>query len=1037
MSFIEQLQADREVDVKFWKKHPELRKQLVDDAYPDEAHFIYELLQNAEDAEATSVTFELTQSQLVLRHDGKRLFLERDVEAITDVSKSAKESNSETIGKFGIGFKSVFKYTDSPRIYSGDFNFEIIDFVYPQIVARVAGQEAQTVFVFPFNNPRKSAVDAFEEVKAGLAGISATTLLYLSCVKSIDWKVGNQSGAVFREEHSDGHIEVLKEVENNRTESSHWLRFTAPVKGLRKQYVAIAFELAFLGDRSEFKSKFPLSKQFRIVPSARGTVSVFFPAEKEASGLRFHLHAPFLPELSRASVKNTPANKPLFTQLAELTARSLHELKGLGLLTGEFLAVLPNSEDVLPENYRVIREAVINEMRSEPLVPTYRKGFAPAKMLLQARAALKDLLSDEDLAFLHERNDGITWAIGATQRNGLQDKFLSSLSINSWDSAELAELISERAPEIVYSWDEPEHALFMKWLGAKSDEWHQQLYALLHRTLTDSYEYYLVQSAKIIRLGDGTYSVGKKVYFPTVATDKADPFPRVAAAILGGGSKKNQQDDAREFLRRAGVREVGESELIGLIVKARYSKGVPQPADDIYLADLKRFIAHLEMNPMDRQQFANAYLFKLDTGKWGMPSQVYIDRPYKETGLRFYHEAVANRSRWALSAWYQQCGIDLAKITRFAQTVGCSTSFSEFVIQTNCNKNPKNTYLWGVAGSRRTSPIDRDYTTSQVIYSLLETQNADFSRLVWRTMCELPTQKLWAVYQKNETAGAHRAPSVLVYLMKDAEWVPVRDGRFVKPCDASRDGLLDGFTFDAAFEWLEMVDFGVNELKKSIEYSERTKKRTELGFNTDEELARAQAFVKLLPLEEQDRILQEYARRSEASAGEFPMRPVRNKELRGQRVRDQAASTPEKESELRSRAVAIGFEAAKAEAKQYLQDQYTNENDVMFCQICKGPLPFRLSSGQYYFEAVEATSGANKRFREAFLALCPNHAAMFQYANDDRDNMQKLLERAAGHGELEVNITLAGEAASILFTETHLTDIRACIEALSLEQAGI
>ena len=62
-------------------------------------------------------------------------------------------------------------------------------------------------------------------------------------------------------------------------------------------------------------------------------MAVFFPAEKETSGLRFHLHAPFVPELSRASIKETPANQPLFQQLATLTAASLHQIRDLGLLT--------------------------------------------------------------------------------------------------------------------------------------------------------------------------------------------------------------------------------------------------------------------------------------------------------------------------------------------------------------------------------------------------------------------------------------------------------------------------------------------------------------------------------------------------------------------------------------------------------------------------------------------------------------------------------------------------------------------------------
>src|SRR5262245_59971874 len=39
-------------------------KRTLSDLYPDEAHFIYELLQNAEDAQATKVEFELFPDKL-------------------------------------------------------------------------------------------------------------------------------------------------------------------------------------------------------------------------------------------------------------------------------------------------------------------------------------------------------------------------------------------------------------------------------------------------------------------------------------------------------------------------------------------------------------------------------------------------------------------------------------------------------------------------------------------------------------------------------------------------------------------------------------------------------------------------------------------------------------------------------------------------------------------------------------------------------------------------------------------------------------
>src|SRR5262245_36281142 len=96
----------------------EINLNIFEDFYPDHAHFVYELLQNAEDAGATSVSFTLTPERFVCEHDGSRVFNEDDVNSITGIHNSTKAT--DRIGKFGVGFKSVFVYTQSPVIRSGE-----------------------------------------------------------------------------------------------------------------------------------------------------------------------------------------------------------------------------------------------------------------------------------------------------------------------------------------------------------------------------------------------------------------------------------------------------------------------------------------------------------------------------------------------------------------------------------------------------------------------------------------------------------------------------------------------------------------------------------------------------------------------------------------------------------------------------------------------------------------------------------------------------------------------------------------------------
>ena len=90
---------------------------LLGQLYSERTHFIFELIQNAEDAGATELAFELAADRLELRHDGRPL-TEADVRGVCGVGKSGKSGDLTAIGKFGIGFKSVYAYTKSPRVYS-------------------------------------------------------------------------------------------------------------------------------------------------------------------------------------------------------------------------------------------------------------------------------------------------------------------------------------------------------------------------------------------------------------------------------------------------------------------------------------------------------------------------------------------------------------------------------------------------------------------------------------------------------------------------------------------------------------------------------------------------------------------------------------------------------------------------------------------------------------------------------------------------------------------------------------------------------
>jgi len=1035
MSVVDDVRMEREDLARVLEKHSGIRK-IVEDLYPDSAHFIYELLQNAEDRGATEIQFLLASDRLIFEHNGQP-FRPEDIYAITDIGEGTKSNDDDKIGQFGVGFKAVFAYSETPHIWSPTFSFKICRLVLPFDLEAKSGLQGKTRFEFPFDNPKKTSADAYQEIKAGLSELAETSLLFLPNVESINWELeGEISGEILRISHTETHIEVMRKVDGHTTTSAHFLKFSQPVAGLEKQRVAIAFALELLPSNQRVSSDKPLSAQLKIVP-VPGQVAVFFPAGKETSGLRFHLHAPFVPELSRASIKDTPANKPLFDQLAMLTASSLHAIRDLGLLSNDFLGVLPNPQDRLGARYLPIRSAICDAMNDEPLTPTHAKGHAPARTLLQAKSALKDLLTHDDIEFLIDyTGEPPQWAASRALQGTHVEKFMNGLAINDWDIDEFVSCINEKAAE--GNW-RGVNAAFIKWLGGKSIEWHQQFYALLAREADAQSELWRLKRCRIVRLADGGYNVGPKCHFPSDGGLKSDGVLCVDDAIYTAGKGKAQQESARKFLGDVGVTSVGERQFVEAILKDGYASDTRTLNQREYATHLRRFMKLLDEEPSSASLLSSYHLFLGKDDKWHLPKSIFLDAPYLETGIGEYIAIIGNSDKlFALADGYATMPIDTSKIAKFGEKLGCLSRIN--VTTQKCSKNPKWDELRRVPGERYTTPIDRDYRIWGFT-QLTERKSVRLSKLVWETMRLLPEtphgydwptheNPLRATYQKNERGGPLFADSFLVHQLRNHAWVPQGGDEFVKPAQARSELLPEGFTFDAGWPWLKAIQFGKNIEAQSaaaklqaaaVAFREKSQNEAAkaLGFD-DAETARKVAEI---PADELNRIHAEWEHRKNF---QLPENEPKNPERRADKVSAQAADAPSKVSEHRTRSVSVGIGAVKQEAEQYLRQQYTNPDGDMICQICSEPLPFRLSDGRHYVEKVEFFDDAEQRHFQNYLALCPNHAAMYQHALGSSDVIREMF-LACDDGNLE--IILAGKDASIYFTMTHLADLKAIMES--------
>jgi hypothetical protein len=201
--FFAALTADRAESADTLEK-PSMRgiKNSVVEKYSDQAHFIYELLQNADDAGATNAHFILEPDRLIFIHNGTRHFSVTDpshededsaagrlgdINSITSIANSNKTAAS--IGKFGVGFKAVFQYTSTPYIYDPNVHFRIDRFIVPTFIEEdFEGRRAnETLFVFPFDHAERGQKEAYSDIAEKLRSLSYP-LLFLSSLRDIDFE---------------------------------------------------------------------------------------------------------------------------------------------------------------------------------------------------------------------------------------------------------------------------------------------------------------------------------------------------------------------------------------------------------------------------------------------------------------------------------------------------------------------------------------------------------------------------------------------------------------------------------------------------------------------------------------------------------------------------------------------------------------------------------------------------------------------------------------------------------------------------------
>ena len=307
----------------------------VIDKYSDSAHFIYELLQNADDAGATEVEIELQHGRFIFSHNGRIRFTvsnpETEVQdrkigklghinSICSIGFSSKNYESEIkenkIGKFGVGFKAVFQYTSTPEIYDYPFCFRIDNYIVPTSIEPVQYQKQnKTVFVLPFNHEGITPERAFEEISQKLKNLDYPQL-FLHNIRSIAWRTPIDSDV----------IEKALDIEGKNDDITYSL-YTLKKKGDRQRVLILKrlVEVPTHGNHEVAIGYY--IDHGRILTKTSRNIHCFFPTN-ENIGTCYVIHAPFALVDNRQQIKrDNDINLSLFKSIAELAADSLLTLR--------------------------------------------------------------------------------------------------------------------------------------------------------------------------------------------------------------------------------------------------------------------------------------------------------------------------------------------------------------------------------------------------------------------------------------------------------------------------------------------------------------------------------------------------------------------------------------------------------------------------------------------------------------------------------------------------------------------------------------
>lgn len=851
--FFDALVKDRSDSADTLEK-PSMRgvKSSVVDKYSDQAHFVYELLQNADDTKATYARFKLYHDRLIFTHNGTRRFsvsdpktedIDRengclgDVNAILSIGNSTK-TNQNSIGKFGVGFKAVFQYTSTPYIYDPNIKFKIERFFVPVLleIDHAERSPQETLFEFPFNHEINNADIAFEAISERLSHL-VNPILFLPNLQEISFEFDDTKG-YYRKEIVESFtsddtkselISLTQTIEEKTTERKLWL-FSRDDKESGKYAVG-----------------FYLDEKGNLIPVDEYAYC-FFPT-KASTGLHFIIHAPFLLTDSREGIKQgNEHNKRMIDLLSSLAADSLVYLRDISiqkknhLLNDNILDIVPTESfnktsiwgRIIEESeFEPFYERILEAFQTKEIIPTKTSYTTALKAYWSETGDISNVFNDKILRELIQKPD-ISWIF----ITALRDKYSEyiELIIEDLNDEENDEYIDHILDE-----DKIKNLINPSFIENCDIKWLNRFYKWINkRELRESFKTKPIFWDKTGHAVSAYDMEGRLILFlPTgedsdyvTISDKLLENKDIATFIESFGITKPslKNDIYNKILPSLKVSKAIDVRTPFKKIFDYYIHGCPEVEKDDFISELKKyqFIRYTSLN--------SSSVYR------GYPNLMYF--PTEKLKEYFSVKSTTKFVDW--DGYLKLVGKENEKFLRsFLIELGVSTEIQVHCEELSQTEASKMKIQWRCPSSAN---IDSQEWKQNVldgckenIESIILNNSFERSVYMWNIMLKIIekhpdlSKELKGKHDyKNYTWYRETFDSTDATMLRTEKWLCTKEGQFVSPSETFASALADEYDISSA-KAKQLIDFLkmpydnpelsnlTSEQKKAVKLFERLK----------------------------------------------------------------------------------------------------------------------------------------------------------------------------------------------------------------------